>query len=304
MNTSTGAPRVSIGLPVYNGERYLEEAVNTLLAQTHRDFELIICDNASNDGTEQIARRLARHDPRIRYVRHERNLGVARNFNEAFRLSKGEYFKWAACDDLVAPQLLERCLQAIEQDDSIVLVSVRSLFVGPTGERLPGGDDGLHLMHERASDRFVGLIKNIGWCNAQYGLMRADVLRRTRLFGSFVGSDVCFLAELSLFGKFCEIPEPLLYRRFHESASSSLSLPQLLAFYEPSREPRVTMRRWRHLIDNLVAICRAPIGTAEWLRTTSFLTRKAYWDRAALTGELTAAVRERFQTMGKSVVTL
>ena len=100
-------PRVSIGLPVYNAERFLEQALDGILAQTYIDFELVICDNASTDGTQAICQRYAALDPRIKYHRNPQNIGVSRNFNRAFELSCGEYFKWCCHDDIPAPTFLE-----------------------------------------------------------------------------------------------------------------------------------------------------------------------------------------------------
>src|SRR4051794_3298661 len=93
-------PKLSIGLPVYNGENFLAHAVDSILAQDFRDFELIISDNASTDRTAEICRGYAESDPRVRYVRFETNQGGSRNFCYVFELARGEYFKWAAHDDV------------------------------------------------------------------------------------------------------------------------------------------------------------------------------------------------------------
>jgi len=114
-------PRVSIGLPVYNGENYLEEAIDSILAQTYKDFELIISDNASTDRTPDICQAYANKDPRIRYYRNEKNIGAAVNFNRVFELSSSEYFKWAAHDDIIAPDYISECIEILDNDDSIVL---------------------------------------------------------------------------------------------------------------------------------------------------------------------------------------
>ena len=121
MNT----PKVSIGLPVYNGEPFLSETIDAILAQTFKDFELIICDNASTDDTERICRRYAARDKRISYYRQHHNIGAAGNFNRVFNLSSGEYFKWAAHDDLIAPEYLARCVEILERDRSVVLCHSR-----------------------------------------------------------------------------------------------------------------------------------------------------------------------------------
>src|SRR5688572_7662493 len=114
-------PKVSIGLPVYNGENYLSQALDSLLGQTYSDFELIISDNGSTDRTQEICRAYAIKDRRVRYFRSATNRGAAWNFNNVFALSSGKYFKWAAHDDICAPEFLERCLEVLECDPGIVV---------------------------------------------------------------------------------------------------------------------------------------------------------------------------------------
>ena len=113
-------PRVSMGLPVYNGEQYLATALDSLLAQTFTDFEIVISDNASTDATEEICRRYAARDARIRYVRQPENRGSVFNFNHVFELARGEYYRWHAHDDVCAPTFLDRCVELLDQDPTIV----------------------------------------------------------------------------------------------------------------------------------------------------------------------------------------
>ena len=108
------SPRLSIGLPVYNGERYLAEAFDCFLAQTFQDFEIIVCDNASTDHTAEICRSYAERDPRIRYYRNGKNLGAIPNFNRVFELSRSPLFKWAAHDDLYHPRYMETCIRILD----------------------------------------------------------------------------------------------------------------------------------------------------------------------------------------------
>jgi len=114
-------PKVSIGLPVYNGERYLREAIDSILAQTMDDFELIICDNASTDGTEVVCREYVDRDDRIRYYRNDDNLGASRNFNRTVELALASYFKWAAHDDALAANYLARCVEILDHEPTVVL---------------------------------------------------------------------------------------------------------------------------------------------------------------------------------------
>jgi glycosyltransferase involved in cell wall biosynthesis len=118
---SERTPRVSIGLPVFNGERYLARALDSLVAQDFEDFELIISDNASTDGTSEICQEYAGRDRRINVHRNERNIGAVGNFNRTLQLSSGDYFKWAAHDDWCAPEFLSRCVEVLDEDPSMIL---------------------------------------------------------------------------------------------------------------------------------------------------------------------------------------
>ena len=137
---TSNQPRLSIGLPVYNGEKFLKEAIDSLLAQTFEDFELIISDNASTDKTEEICRAYAEKDQRIRYYRNDKNIGCARNFDRVFKLSSGEYFKWAAYDDLHAPDFIEKCVEVLDQDPTIILCHSQTYFIDEEGSFLQNYD--------------------------------------------------------------------------------------------------------------------------------------------------------------------
>jgi len=291
-------PRVSIGLPVYNGERYLGEALDALLAQTFKDFELILCDNASSDHTSDIARQYAAQDARIRYVRHEVNVGAARNYNRAFRLSRGEYFKWAAADDRAAPTTLARCVEVLDRDPAVVLAYPKTTLIDEWGRVVTSYEDGLHLVSPWASVRFRQLLERLRLCNALYGVLRAAVLRRTALLGVYVGSDIVLQAELSLHGTFWEVPEPLFCRRLHPGASSAMSEAERAAFYDPRSGQRIALREWRHLWELGRAVRRAPLGMREKARLGVYLVRRAVWSRNRLLGEVAGAARQLMEVVG------
>ena len=107
---------VSVGLPVYNGARYLPAAIDSLLSQTFEDFELIISDNGSTDETERICRGYAARDPRVRYVRSDVNRGLLWNFRNVLELARAPRFKWMAHDDICAPEFLRRCMEELDAD--------------------------------------------------------------------------------------------------------------------------------------------------------------------------------------------
>jgi glycosyltransferase involved in cell wall biosynthesis len=215
------APPVSIGLPVYNGEKYLEGALESLLAQDYRHFELIISDNASTDRTEQICLRYAENDKRIRFHRSKSNLGAAANFNLVFRLSGGEYFMWAAHDDLWHPSYISRCLEGLRQDANVVLCASAVQFIDEFGNQIPetvwrsllsGGYNRLDTRSLTLSDRVRALTKTLNWY-ALYGIIRSDVLRETRLFPDRFGGDVILLMELLFHGQTYILDETLFSYR-------------------------------------------------------------------------------------------
>ena len=230
-------PKVSIGIPVYNGERFLSRALDSLLAQTFRDFELVIADNASSDGTADICRSYANDDERIQYVHNRENYGAIWNFNNVFRLTCGSYFKWAAYDDVCEPEFLSRCVQALDEDPAIVLVCPRVDGIDEDGRPVPlvsrrghGLDltTGMNLsvdpdLSPASPDpvlRWRFMMRYLWWTPHLYGLIRADALARTKLHPVHYNGDHILLAELALLGRFTEIPEELLHLRLHADRTS------------------------------------------------------------------------------------
>jgi Glycosyltransferases involved in cell wall biogenesis len=169
-------PKVSIGLPVFNGEKYLREAIDSILAQTFTDFELIISDNASTDRTEEICKEYEAKDPRVRYYRNELNLGAAPNYNRLVELSRGEYFKWACHDDLCAPEFLEKCVEILEQNSPIILCYTRTLIIDENGKPILDdfGDD-LNLQMPKPHERY-GRYHEALFCSGPKGCDRTRVL--------------------------------------------------------------------------------------------------------------------------------
>jgi glycosyltransferase involved in cell wall biosynthesis len=213
-------PKISVGLPVYNGEAYIGKAIQSILDQSYPDFELIISDNASTDATEQICRDFAERDRRIRYFRNEVNIGAARNHNRVFELASGEFFKWASHDDLYPKEMLKHCLEVFEQGPPSIGV-VYSYFevIDEFGNSLEVRTDSIEKRDSRPHVRLAQLLLNIGYYSATYGLMRAKALRKTHL-GSFPYADRVYLAELALQGEYWEVKEVLLCLRNHRGRST------------------------------------------------------------------------------------
>lgn len=288
------APRVSVGLPVYNGAAYITQAIDSLLAQSFRDFELIICDNASTDATESICRGYAGRDDRVQYHRNPRNKGVGYNHTRAFELSRGEYFRWAGADDVVHERLLERCVAALEHDPSAVLAYPRTMLIDAEGKVIEQYEDRLNLPWPDPVRRLRVMLETVRRCNAVYGLMRSEVLERTGIIGDFVGADVCLLAELTLHGTFHEVPEFLFSRRVHEAsvAGRGNDLVRAQRAYRPDRRPGLRLPAWRHQFEHYRAIGRAPLGVTDKVRSYGFLTRYMVARRRRLMKEATGALAQ------------
>lgn len=264
--TSEKKPRVSIGLPVYNGENYLGEAIESVLVQTFKDFELIISDNSSNDGTEKICREYAAKDPRIRYYRNDKNVGSAKNFNRTFDLSSGEYFKWLAHDDALEPQFLERCIELLDRDRSIVLACTRYYWINEITGVTHMRDYDHNLRHPKAHQRFRRLISN--WHRGHFypiwGLFRSKIFRDTRLIGAFIGADECLVLELALRGKFAQVPEYLLRLRDHEEAYHAIEYRhdwregvEEARWYDPENTKTIIFPFWRRLWEYAKLVIRS-----------------------------------------------
>jgi glycosyltransferase involved in cell wall biosynthesis len=261
-------PRVSVGLPVFNAEKYLEQAIDSILKQTFSNFELIISDNASTDRTQEICMAYAAKDPRIRYSRNEINLGAAPNFSQVFKLSESEYFKWAPYDDLVAPDFLSRCVEILDQNPKVVLcyskvkiIDEKSVFVVDYN---PGPDTGSRKPHER----FRNLVLKPEYAVQQMGLIRSEILKKTELMGSYPSSDEVFLAQVALLGEFYEIPERLyLYRRHSEqSTQGELKVQRTrVLFFDTSLKGKIILPKWLYFFACLRVIRHSPLRADERL---------------------------------------
>ena len=239
-------PTVSIGLPVYNAERYLRESLDSLLAQTFCDFEVVVCDNGSSDDTVSIAEDYARFDPRVRVHRADHNHGLAWNWNRAFALASGRYFKWAAADDVHLPHYLERTLGVLLVDQDAVLVHSRTVEVDENGIEGPEVIKDLRTDGCDVAARFHELTRK-GWpCVDVFGLVRAEVLAQTGLHGRYPRSDRALLAELGLHGRLVQVPEVLFHRReFAGRASRSHDSISRYAVFTGRPAPRRAFPTWR-----------------------------------------------------------
>lgn len=299
------SPRLSIGMPVYNGERFLAEAIESLLEQTFGDWEVIISDNGSTDRTEEICREYADREPRIRYQRHEQNRGAIWNFNHVFALARGEYFKWWSYDDRCAPTFLQRCVQVLDTHPDVVWCHTQSAKIDGEGTRLTKDPDahpgfagwvhtsqaGLPRQHfdsPRPHQRFRGVLLGTDWCVDSYGVIRADALRKTCLLPYCYGAEKVLMADLSLQGPYHEVPETLFFQRVHSQASGNLrSDAAQQNFTNPQRATRLAFTRIKLLGGYVRAIRHAELGAGDRWRCyaalVSYVCQFRKWGRIVRT---------------------
>ncbi|QXE21917.1 glycosyl transferase family 2 [Richelia sinica FACHB-800] len=243
LRMKTYSIKLSIGLPVYNGERFLAQALDSLLSQTFTDFELIISDNASTDRTADICQEYAQKDQRIRYFRNATNIGCACNFNRVLQLAKGEYFKWAAYDDLHAPNFLARCIEILDKYPSYILCHSRTKLIDEQGNLLQDYAIKLKTYLPLPQQRFNELLTK-HFCYQLYGVMRRSALEKIPPMGGYGNADGILLLRLGLIGCFYEIPEYLFFARSHPQQSLSMFFPDYLSFND--NNPRFSL----HMLPN------------------------------------------------------
>ncbi|QLE42405.1 glycosyltransferase family 2 protein [Nostoc sp. C052] len=282
---SSNQPRLSIGLPVYNGEKFIKEAIDSLLTQTFEDFELIISDNASTDKTEEICRAYAEQDKRICYYRNDTNIGCARNFNRVFELSSGEYFKWAAYDDLHSPDFIKKCIEVLDQDPTIILCHSQVYFIDEQGNFIQNYDIKLKADALKPQERFHELLtKHL--CYQCYGVIRASALKKIPQMGGYGNADGILLLRLGILGRFYEIPEYLFFARSHPQQSMSMFFPNYLllgnknqksslnilpdfygyaVWFDSANKGKTLLPHWRIIWEYILSIWRSSLSLNERL---------------------------------------
>ena len=248
-------PLVSIGMPVYNGERYLAEAIESLLAQDYQNMEIIICDNASIDTTPQICQQFQQQDSRIQYFQNKTNIGASNNFNRTFNMAKGEFFMWAAYDDLWDQTYIRKCVQKLKQHPEAILCVTESEMIDEEGKIIGNGNEAIETINLSFSERLHQFFLNVGWIGSiVYGLYRVEYLKRTRLFLEEYGPDVILGLEIYLLGDVIKVDERLFsYRHFrdktHYDQIASISS-------NPDKQSNIAQASHTQLIKNLYQVLK------------------------------------------------
>ena len=280
-------PLANVGLFVYNGECFLEEALDSILNQTFTDFELIISDNASRDRTGEIAAAYAKRDNRIRYYRSEKNRGPGWNARRVYELARGRYFKWAAVDDLLEPQFLGRCIESLESDPDCVVAYAKTKEVDEKGTVIKNYVTPRKADSNDPVTRFRDIMLADHNCYQIFGVMRMSALRQLPPQGIYVNGDRVLLARMSLLGRFCEVPEDLFISRRHTGQSvewlpTRLTTPRFrltkrygtlpcTEWWDPAKSRSLTFPEFRQLFEYFLSIYRAPLDAGQKLRCYSSL---------------------------------
>jgi glycosyltransferase involved in cell wall biosynthesis len=209
-------PLVSIGLPNYNGEKYLHQAITSILNQDYLNIELIIADDASTDSAAQICMSYAEKDSRIRYFSHKENKGTAFNFNFVLSQAQGEFFTWAANDDWIAPSYIRQCLKALEPYPNVIGCCSEINFINEDGSIRQHGWTGQYSNIDSLGKNVVERVREItvklGWF-AIYAVFRTNLIREIFNFQKRYADDVLQLVELAIKGEIVKIPEKLFNYR-------------------------------------------------------------------------------------------
>ncbi len=242
---------VTLGLPIYNGERFVREALDSALAQTHPDVRIIISDNGSTDGTEAICRAYASEHRSIEYHRSDVNLGASWNFRRVFELADTPYFKWIAHDDVIAPEFISSCAAALDADSNAVLAFTLASMIDEQGTVLELPSYSIRTDSSRPSDRFADLVLSGGQCFEIFGVIRSDGLARTPVMGAYSHADGVVLAGLGLLGRFRLVDERLFFSRQHSDQSirvhhggHDVGRPDYLSYaewFDPAKRSRLQL---------------------------------------------------------------
>jgi glycosyltransferase involved in cell wall biosynthesis len=286
----TTSPLITIGVPVYNAALHLGTTLESLLAQTFADFELIVSDNASTDETRDIVEEFRRKDSRIRYERHAVNIGANGNYAGLVHLARGTLFKWSAASDWCAPTFLERCKSELLAHADTVLAAPRTRLFQEHPAEYQDYEWDIEVLDDTPSERLRRLTSELSLNNAMNGLIRIAALRSARAMGPYLGADVVLMGELVLRGKFRLIDERLFYRRMDVATATAMQArSSVWTHHYPTRSARSLFQGTKRQWGWIVAVLRAPISVSERARTLLHVAKRCYWERGVFWRDLRGA---------------
>lgn len=282
-------PLVSVGLPVYNGENFLDETLKALRKQSYQNIEIVISDNGSTDKTQSICEFHSGEDVRIKYFRYDENRGAAWNYNNAFAKARGKYFMWAAHDDLHHADYVEKCVELLEERPEVVLCFSRTMFIDQDGNELYEFDYPVNLYTASTRLSFRRFAQGGHIVHEVFGLIRTDTLRNSPLIGGYHGSDLVLMAYLSLKGTFYQLDEVLFYHREH--AKRSMKDPQgaknVTQWFDSKKSGKYVLPHWKRTLENSkLLIVENDLSVAQKVVGLVDLLRLMYWHKRIFWAEL------------------
>jgi glycosyltransferase involved in cell wall biosynthesis len=290
---SEPSPLVSIGLPVRNGELRLPAVVDSVLGQDYPDLELVICDNASTDGTGELGRALARSDPRVVYHRQPADVGLLNNFITAIRRSRGRFFRWIGDGDTLAPQYVSRCLAEFAADDRRVLVTTQVAYLESSGTARTADYRGAGLGSTDPIERFREILRLLNQSylliDPLYGLIRREPVAAMRRVNMYC-EDQVLAVRLALAGPWGHVPEVLARRlrepdtrsqvaaklgvpRWQSRAAHALLCRDVLRYLAESGLDPAQCRQARAALAGFYAVRHRRIAARRWRRLTGYARR-------------------------------
>lgn len=307
------ASRITIGLPVYNGENYLRESLDSVLSQTYQDFELLISDNCSTDRTAEICRACAARDSRIRYHRNSEHVGAAENFNRVFRMAATEYFKWHAHDDVMASDFLERCVEALDRHPEVVLAHPLTRVINGSGALVANRYVDTRWFYARQPHQRFGSrtsrrripLPLLGERDPDvmpiWGVIRSQALARTALLGPYSGGDDVLLAQLAILGPFFRVEEYLYCQRQHPGQSSRAFYGRRLhaVWFDPRNEGRILLPDCRMFAEFIRSVGRFPLSPVQRALCYARMVPYFFWNWPRMARDVLVALGSWVPSAGR-----
>lgn len=223
-------PAVTIAIPCFNEAEFLEETLRSLMVQSDRDIEILVCDNASTDGSADIISLLAKEDARIHFVPSETNIGGRFNFLRAFSLGTAPYFMWAGAHDLYDPTFVEKLRARLDSEPKAVMAFSDAVLISRDGKSIPGEPvlSALDLSQTDPVERFRRLVWQLHRCDLLHGLMRKEKVDIRPMKRVGAAPDMAFLPVLTLAGTILRVPELLFFRRQNRGVQETHEVNQHL----------------------------------------------------------------------------
>lgn len=285
-------PRVSIGMPVYDSERSLPAAIESVLGQSWTDLELVISDNASTDRSLEICRAYAARDPRVRVLRNPVNLGANPNYRRVAAEARGEFFKWASANDLIAPNFIEACVAALDREPQVVLAYGRTILFDGDPRTGTEYDDAMNLQQDDGFERYRRCVEGLRLNNLINGLIRREALLRTPVMPDYHSSDNVVLGYLALAGKFALVPETTFYRRMDREGATRFQSEEVVRLHHyPTNRIESFFQSWQLSLGHLGAVMASALPFKRKMRALAYIGHQLYWQLPRLAGDVGEALR-------------